>query len=35
MPAGTRMLACFDHALGVMAVLNDAEVWVYRPAAAR
>lgn len=35
MPAGTRMLACFDHALGVIAVLNDAEVWVYRPAAAR
>jgi hypothetical protein len=35
MPAGKRMLAYLDHALGVLVVLNDTEVWVYRPAPAR
>ena len=35
LPAGKRMLAYFDHALGVMVVLNDTEVWAYRPAPSR
>ena len=35
MPDGKRMLAYFDAALGVLAVIDDTEVWVYRPSAAR
>jgi hypothetical protein len=35
MPPGKRMLSYFDHALGVMVVLNDTEVWAYRPPPAR
>jgi hypothetical protein len=31
MPNGKHMLAYFDIALGVMVVLNGAEVWVWRP----
>lgn len=35
MPAGQRMLAYFDHAHDVMVVLNDTEVWTYRPPTTR
>lgn len=30
MPAGKRMLAYFDQAQGVLVVIDDLEVWVYR-----
>ncbi len=30
-PAGKRMLAYVDRVLGVLAVLNDTEVWIFRP----
>jgi hypothetical protein len=34
-PQGKRMLAYVDRVLGVLAVLNDTEIWVFRPPGSR